>query len=249
MAKDPAFLFYSADFFMGTIGMTDAQVGQYIRLMCLQHQQGHLPESIIKSVAGNKPDAVLLSKFIQDEDGNYYNKRLEEETEKRNNYTQSRRKNARSKKSDDDTRADAQEEQSDSKKDGDGRSICEAYAKHMPKHMENENENENIYISPSLGNQDSNESMTVKKQPAQKRFKPPDLEQVMQYCRERNNRVDPEKFINHYTSNGWKVGRNPMKDWKAAVRNWEKNDGQQRDQLGGPAGSDRGVHTYPSEAI
>ncbi len=40
MAKDPAFLFYSSDFYMGTVGMTDAQVGQYIRLMCLQHQKG-----------------------------------------------------------------------------------------------------------------------------------------------------------------------------------------------------------------
>lgn len=55
------------------------------------------------------------------------------------------------------------------------------------------------------------------------RFVPPTLEEVQDYCWERQNNVDPVKFINHYESNGWKVGRNPMKDWKAAVRTWEKN--------------------------
>lgn len=57
-----------------------------------------------------------------------------------------------------------------------------------------------------------------------KRFTPPTLQQVEEYCRERGNRVQPEKFINHYTSNGWKVGKNPMKDWRAAIRTWENND-------------------------
>ena len=57
-----------------------------------------------------------------------------------------------------------------------------------------------------------------------KRFAPPTLEEVRAYCRERNNRVDAQRFIDYYTSNGWKVGRNPMKDWKAAVRTWERGD-------------------------
>ena len=57
-----------------------------------------------------------------------------------------------------------------------------------------------------------------------KRFAPPTLEEVRSYCRERNNRVDAQRFIDYYTSNGWKVGRNPMKDWKAAVRTWERGD-------------------------
>ena len=50
----------------------------------------------------------------------------------------------------------------------------------------------------------------------------PTIEEVSTYCRERKNNVDPQAFIDHYTSNGWKVGRNPMKDWKAAVRTWER---------------------------
>ncbi|MBQ1574260.1 MAG: hypothetical protein IIZ78_24320, partial [Clostridiales bacterium] len=52
----------------------------------------------------------------------------------------------------------------------------------------------------------------------------PTLEEVKAYCQERNNNVDPERWFNYYTSNGWKVGRNPMKDWKAAVRTWERDD-------------------------
>ena len=54
----------------------------------------------------------------------------------------------------------------------------------------------------------------------------PTLEEVKAYCNERNNRVDPERFIDYYTANGWKVGKNPMKDWKAAVRTWERSDVQ-----------------------
>lgn len=56
-----------------------------------------------------------------------------------------------------------------------------------------------------------------------KRFKPPTLEEVKSYCQERKNSVDPERFINFYESKGWVVGKSPMKDWKAAVRNWEKD--------------------------
>lgn len=54
----------------------------------------------------------------------------------------------------------------------------------------------------------------------------PTLDEVKAYCNERNNRVDPERFIDYYTANGWKVGKNPMKDWKAAVRTWERSDVQ-----------------------
>ena len=54
------------------------------------------------------------------------------------------------------------------------------------------------------------------------RFTPPSLDEVKAYCQERNNNVDPERFINFYASKGWMVGKNHMKDWKAAVRNWEK---------------------------
>ena len=56
-----------------------------------------------------------------------------------------------------------------------------------------------------------------------KRFSPPTLEEVKAYCLERKNRVDAERFIDYYTSNGWQVGKNKMRDWKAAVRTWERS--------------------------
>ena len=56
-----------------------------------------------------------------------------------------------------------------------------------------------------------------------KRFTKPTLEEVRAYCQERKNCVNAEKFVDYYDSNGWKVGKNAMKDWKAAVRTWEKN--------------------------
>lgn len=55
------------------------------------------------------------------------------------------------------------------------------------------------------------------------RFVPPTLAEVQSYCCERKNMVDAERFVDYYEANGWKVGKNSMKDWKAAVRSWEKN--------------------------
>ncbi|MCM1223431.1 MAG: hypothetical protein NC548_54180 [Lachnospiraceae bacterium] len=58
----------------------------------------------------------------------------------------------------------------------------------------------------------------------EKRFIPPTVEQVEQYCLERNNTVDAQKFVDFYESKGWFVGKNKMKDWKAAVRTWENTE-------------------------
>ena len=55
-----------------------------------------------------------------------------------------------------------------------------------------------------------------------RRFTPPSLTDVTQYCQDRQNTVNPETFIDFYQSKGWMVGSNRMKDWKAAVRTWER---------------------------
>jgi hypothetical protein len=57
-----------------------------------------------------------------------------------------------------------------------------------------------------------------------KRFIPPTVDDVREYCFERGNSIDPQRFVDYYTSNGWMVGKNKMKDWKAAVRTWEQKD-------------------------
>ena len=58
---------------------------------------------------------------------------------------------------------------------------------------------------------------------SQKRFVPPTLEEIDSYCTSRKIVVDPIKFFNYYTANGWRVGRNPMKNWKAAIAVWTQN--------------------------
>lgn len=69
------------------------------------------------------------------------------------------------------------------------------------------------------------EKVKVKEKEKRERFAPPTADEVAAYCRERNNGVDPDRFIDFYASKGWKVGNQPMKDWKACVRTWEKRDG------------------------
>ena len=89
MAKDPAVLFYTSDFLSGTAFFNDEQKGQYITLLCQQHQLGSIPENhmiyICKSL-----DSPVVKKFIKDNSGNYYNERMRSEGEKRANYCKSR---------------------------------------------------------------------------------------------------------------------------------------------------------------
>lgn len=64
----------------------------------------------------------------------------------------------------------------------------------------------------------------TKKTNKKDKFNKPTLDEVIQYCQERKNNIDAEYFIDYYQSVGWKVGRNPMQDWKATVRTWERNE-------------------------
>ena len=75
------------------------------------------------------------------------------------------------------------------------------------------------------GVKDKDKDIVIVKDKAKvKRFVKPTLDDIFDYCSERQNNVDYQKFYDYYSSNGWKVGKNPMKDWKAAVRTWEKNE-------------------------
>jgi hypothetical protein len=96
-----------------------------------------------------------------------------------------------------------------------------------PKPTETE-KTQSVILKPKKADSDSdsdskndNESDSDRK--TQKRFTPPSVLEVKEYCTERANTIDAEKFVDHYTSNGWMVGKNHMKDWKAAVRTWEKS--------------------------
>ena len=146
MSKDPAFLFYSADFLVGTMFFSDEQVGKYIKLLCTQHQKGPLTEKDMLNICKTY-DKDIFAKF--EKDGKlYFNQRLSEEIEKRKKYSESRRQNRlkKAKKADNDNICKTYDKDSDN--------ISSTYDKHMlntsksyEKHMENENENENENIN------------------------------------------------------------------------------------------------------
>jgi len=134
MSKDPAFLFYSSDFLTGTMMMDDEQVGKYIRLLCAQHQKGHLTEKHMLNICKTYDDDIF-QKFIKDEDGLYFNVRLDEEKTKRSNYSKSRSENRKSKDNSDEKQKDMI-------------NISDSYVKHMEN--ENENVNRDVIIDDNI---------------------------------------------------------------------------------------------------
>jgi len=189
MAKDPAFLFYSSDFLNGVADLTMEERGQFITLLCLQHQKGTLTDKTIRLCLGSV-SVDVLSKFTKDKDGNFYNERLMDEIEKRIQFTESRRNNG----------SKGGRPKNNTKPLG--------LAKHNLMEDVNENENEDININKTKCT----------------------FEQVYEYMAIRigaeQGKIEAEKFVNYYTSNGWKVGKNPMKSWSAAANNWITNTKQ-----------------------
>ena len=98
---------------------------------------------------------------------------------------------------------------------------CPSKSKSNSKNKSNKKSNTNIPpYNPPTGETEGKEK--------QKRFIPPSVEEVEDYCRERKNTIDAEEFVDFYASKGWKVGNQSMKDWKAAVRTWEKTAKKRR---------------------
>ena len=74
------------------------------------------------------------------------------------------------------------------------------------------------------------EKENIVKEKESRRFIPPTISEVAAYCQERDNGVDAERFVAYYQSNGWMVGKNKMKDWRAAVRTWEQKEKKDQPQ-------------------
>ena len=207
MGKDPAFLFYPNDWLGGTLGMTFEEKGAYLELLMLQFNRGHMTGHMIGQIVGQLWDKIRC-KFEEDEQGLFYNLRLELEVEKRRNYVESRKNNMSGK---------------NQYSDKSGHTTTHTTS-HMDGHtvgrMENENRNENIDDN-GVGN-----TKSIRGKKKANVFSEPMLDEVKEYCKERQNGIDPERFVAYYQSNGWMIGKNKMKDWQAAVRTWEKNSGQ-----------------------
>ena len=189
MAKDPAVLFYTSDFLSGTFTMDDAQVGKYIRLLCLQHQKGKLTEKDMLSIC-KAYDVEIWDKF-KVEDGYYYNERMYNETIRRQKFSESRRNNAKSPKKE---------------------STSEAYAEHMETETENRTItiNENINIDFEWFWNEYDKKVGAKDKLKKKWNKLTDLERqnAMNYLElykqavpDKQFRKNPETFLNNKSWN------------------------------------------------
>ena len=101
--------------------------------------------------------------------------------------------------------------------------------KKQPKRPDNENDNNNDNENDTDNDNESDNEINACGSPApaecaDKCFAVPSAEEINAYCRETGKPIDAQGFISYYNSNGWKVGQNPMRDWKAAVIRWRKRD-------------------------
>ena len=90
-----------------------------------------------------------------------------------------------------------------------------------------DNQENNLCPQLDAPEESRREESRVEEKKVSSRFTPPTLEEVISYCRERQNSVEANNFINHYEANGWMRGKNKIKDWKACVRTWEQKEVKQ----------------------
>lgn len=152
--------------------------------------------------------AYVVGKYFMPVDGVLRNKRMDEEIRKA--------KEIAAKRSELGKKGNAIKYSRNSERNSDDLAVANGIAKASQTGSLNTSQNSRLSQSqsqPQVTSTDTKDKV--------KRFVPPSIEDVTAYCLERGKGVDPEKWYNHYTANGWKVGKNPMKDWRAAVRTWE----------------------------
>ena len=202
MGKDPAVLFYPNDFIASTALWSDEEVGIYIRLLCYQHISGSIREDDFERICGTYDR--IRDKFKTDEQGNRFNERMREESEKRKTYSESRRKNISArynKKSSSENRAE------------DMKNICDTYVDTYEEHMGNRNRIRN-------NNRDSNNSTsntTTKK----KAFIPPTLDEVLEFAKEKDRTDIAKEFFEYFDTGQWVDSKgDKVKSWKQKFLTW-----------------------------
>lgn len=200
MAKKPSISFYTSDFISQTMFLSFEDKGKLIMLYCLQHQHGHLTKEQMESVCGNLSAGIL--KFFQlDTEGKYFNEQIEQSMIERENFIK-RQKEKINKRW---------------KKDTTEYTAVNTTVIPLEDEDEDEKEKEDVKENNKKGNK------VVRKKG--KVFVKPTKQEVLEFAKEENLRTDiVDKWINYYESNGWKVGQNTMKNWKASYRNWCSSD-------------------------
>ena len=224
--KDPAFLFYPNDYIGGTMGMTFEEKGAYMELLMMQFNRGHMTSHMIGQTVGQIWDKIQ-NKFTQDDQGLWYNQRLEDEINKRKAFVGSRRNNLKG-------------VNQYTKKTGhmDG---------HMTSHMENENEDVNKDISKSVNKEEIDfeklkdfYNTTCKELPSCQKLTPARLKAINARIKEHGKEVvvsvirkaSKSKFLNGENKEGWKANLdwifNPNNFVKILEDNYQPKQQQQR---------------------
>jgi uncharacterized protein YdaU (DUF1376 family) len=206
--KSPSFQLYASDLLIDTIEWDINEVGIYTRLLMAQWSNGDLPDDVdrLARIAGCSPKRLQKAwvtvrvKFTQNGEGRLINLRLEETRKKQEEYRVNSIESGR--------RGGLKTQQKKSIK-----MVIPSSDPPSDPSSDPSSENKALQSSVSI----TKISSTL--------FTIPMVDLVSSYCQERKNKIDPQRFIDHYTSNGWMVGKNKMRDWKAAVRTWEKNQG------------------------
>jgi hypothetical protein len=205
MSKDPAILFYTSDFLSGCSGLTMEERGQYITLLCLQHQAGHLSEKTIRLSVGSV-SVDVMAKFLLDENGLYYNDRMESEINKRAQFIDSRRVNGQK----------------------GGRPIKPSgkpYAKPNGEPTHN--------LPESVNEDDNKDNKGVAKKRKQKPFVPPTCEEVKSYFVSFGYSSDAgEKAFNWYASADWFDSKGePVRNWKQKMQRWFTPENKKQSEI------------------
>lgn len=237
MGRPPAFPLYAADFYMDTLTWDTDDIGVYFCLLMAEWVNGPLEKDTKKlAKIAKKTHQKFIKNFskisqkfvvICTENGEFLvNNRLEEEREKQRYYKELQRvKGIKSGKS----------------RFNHGLTTVE------PTPQPKGNLSFSSSISSSIKPKNKKESIKKKESHAHIFIKP-SLEEIEAYCQERKNNVNPKKWLDHYTANGWKIGKAlaPMKDWQAAVRTWEGNNYDSGGNNG--TGNSKQPEAYPAPA-
>jgi hypothetical protein len=227
MAKDPAFLFYSQQFYESTRLMFPEERACYLDLLIYQHQNGSIPldnsriHLYCTGVSNEVVNQVLNQKFNQTDEG-WVNKKMEGVINER--------KIGNPKKRAYGTLAGllSANNLSDEEKKIVKKSFnVDDYIQLDPNQIKEEIKCWFYNLVNSFVNNNKDKDKDKSKDIVNtktKVFKIPTVKEIKEFCQERENRIDSQKFHDFYQGKGWMIGKNKMKDWKACVRTWERND-------------------------
>lgn len=220
MAKKPSISFYTSDFITQTMFLSFEDKGKLIMLYCLQHQHGHLSKEQMESVCG-KLSTSILNFFQLDAEGKYFNEQIENSMIERDNFIKRQKEKINKRWKKDTTEHTAV--------------YTAEHTAEIPLEDEDEKENE---IENEIEKDNEEETTEKGNKVVRKKgkiFVKPTKEEVLEFAKAEQLRTDiVDKWFNHYESNGWKVGQNSMKNWKASYRNWCSSDYNQPKNKGNP---------------